>query len=139
MTLTLNDLRVDCIIGERPSERTAPQTLRLDLALDIPDETAAVTDELADTVDYAALAAQVAEALNVSRNVLDKRFHADLNRSIGEEIKRQRIALAKLLLRNSGASVAEIAKRTGFCTPSHLANTFRASTGQTPSAWRRQG
>lgn len=84
-------------------------------------------------------AAQVAEALNVSRNVLDKRFHADLNRSIGEEIKRQRIALAKLLLRNSGASVAEIAKRTGFCTPSHLANTFHASTGQTPSAWRRQG
>ena len=27
MTLTLNDLRVDCIIGDRPSERTAPQTL----------------------------------------------------------------------------------------------------------------
>ena len=63
MTLTLNDLRVDCIIGERPSERTAPQTLRLDLVLDVPDETAATTDELADTVDYAALAAQVADAL----------------------------------------------------------------------------
>ena len=63
MTLALNDLRVDCIIGERPSERTAPQTLRLDLALDVPDETAATTDELADTVDYAALAAQVADAL----------------------------------------------------------------------------
>ena len=83
-------------------------------------------------------AAQIADALNVSRNVLDKHFHADLNRSIGYEITRQRIALAKLLLRNSSASVAEIAKRTGFCTPSHLANTFRDTTGMTPREWRNR-
>ena len=84
-------------------------------------------------------AAQIATALKVSRNVLDKRFHADLNRSIGDETKRQRIALAKLLLRSSDASVAEIAKRTGFCTPSYLTNTFRSSTGLSPRAWRAQG
>ena len=63
MTLTLNGLQVACIIGERPEERTAPQTLTLDIALELPDETAAVTDELTDTVDYAALAAEVAVAL----------------------------------------------------------------------------
>ena len=40
------------------------------------------------------------------------------------------------MTRNSGASVAEIAKRTGFCTPSHLANTFRDATGMTPREWR---
>ena len=84
-------------------------------------------------------AAQVADALKVSRNVLDKRFHADLNKSIGDEIRRQRIALAKLLLRSSDASVAEIAKRTGFCTPSYLTNTFRSSTGLSPRAWRAHG
>ena len=83
-------------------------------------------------------AAQIADALNVSRNVLDKHFHADLNRSIGYEITRQRIALAKLLLRNSSASVAEIARQTGFCTPSHLANTFRDTTGMTPREWRNR-
>jgi LacI family transcriptional regulator len=81
-------------------------------------------------------AAQIADALGVSRNMLDKRFHADLNRSIGAEIMRQRIAMAKLLLRNSGKTVAEIAKCTGFCTPSHLANTFRDSTGETPRHYR---
>ena len=84
-------------------------------------------------------AAQVADALKVSRNVLDKRFHADLNKSIGDEIRRQRIATAKLLLRNSDATVAEIARRTGFCTPSYLTNTFVSATGLTPRAWRSRG
>ena len=81
-------------------------------------------------------AAQIADALNVSRNVLDKHFRADLNRSVGAEVKRQRLALAKLLLRDSGKPVSEIAKSAGFCTPSHLANTFRASTGTTPRDYR---
>ena len=83
-------------------------------------------------------AAQIADALGVSRNILDKRFRADLNRSVGEEVKRQRLAMAKLLLRNSGKSVSEIAKAAGFCTPSHLANTFRASTKMTPREYRRR-
>lgn len=56
--------------------------------------------------------------------------------SIGAEITRQRIARAKLLLRNSDKTVAEIAKSTGFCTPSHLSNTFRDSTGETPRHYR---
>lgn len=82
-------------------------------------------------------AAQVADALKISRNVLDKRFRADLNRSIGAEIKRQRLSLAKLLMRNSDKSIADIAKATGFCTPSHLANVFRAAVGMTPREYRR--
>ena len=93
-------------------------------------------DYIAAHIDTPFGAAQIADALKVSRNILDKRFRADLNRSIGDETKRQRIALAKLLLRNSGCSVAEIARRTGFCTPSHLANTFRENTGQSPRRWR---
>ena len=95
-------------------------------------------DYIADHLSTPFGAAQIADALNVSRNVLDKHFHSDLNRSIGYEITRQRIALAKLLLRNSSASVAEIAKKTGFCTPSHLANTFRDTTGMTPREWRNR-
>jgi len=95
------------------------------------------------TLDYIAAnlarpfgAAQIADALGVSRNILDKRFRADLNRSIGTEITRQRIALVKLLLRNTDKTMAEIAKCTGFCTPSHLSNTFRAATSSTLRAWR---
>ena len=63
MTLRLNGIDVDCIIGERPDERTRLQTLRVDVELEV-DEIAAETDELSDTVDYAAQ-----RAAKVARNV----------------------------------------------------------------------
>ena len=66
----------------------------------------------------------------------DERFRADFGRSIGSEIKRQRLAKVKLLLRNSGVPVAEIARQTGFCSASHLASAFRIATGVTPRTWR---
>ena len=54
MKLELNGIDVECIIGERPDERMRPQRLRVDVVLTIGDR-ASETDELADTVDYAAL------------------------------------------------------------------------------------
>ena len=62
MKLELNGIDVDCIIGERPDERTRTQRLHVDVALTIGD-TAAETDELADTVDYAALTEGIRGAL----------------------------------------------------------------------------
>ena len=62
MKLKLNGLAVDCVIGERPDERERLQRLCVDVELAIPDR-AAETDELADTVDYAALAEKVRAAL----------------------------------------------------------------------------
>ena len=62
MKLELNGIDVDCIIGERPDERTCLQRLRIDVVLTI-GERAAETDELADTVDYAALTERIRAAL----------------------------------------------------------------------------
>ena len=62
MILRMNGLEVECVIGERPDERTRTQTLRVDVEMEIP-ATAAVTDELSDTVDYAALAEAIRVAL----------------------------------------------------------------------------
>jgi dihydroneopterin aldolase len=62
MTLRLESLAVDCIIGDLPDERLRPQRLTVDAALTIADE-AADSDELADTVDYAALAENIRRAL----------------------------------------------------------------------------
>ena len=62
MKLRLNGLAIDCIIGERPDERVREQELRVDVELEIPDR-AAETDELGDTVDYAALADRIRAAL----------------------------------------------------------------------------
>ena len=62
MKLRLNGLAIDCIIGERPDERVREQELRVDVELEISDR-AAETDELGDTVDYAALADRIRAAL----------------------------------------------------------------------------
>jgi len=62
MKLKLNGIDVDCIIGERPDERGRLQKLRVDVELTVSD-TAAETDELSDTVDYAALTEKIRAAL----------------------------------------------------------------------------
>ena len=62
MKLELNGIDVDCIIGERPDERTRTQRLRVDVVLTIVDAVTE-TDELADTVDYAALTERIRAAL----------------------------------------------------------------------------
>lgn len=62
MKLELNGIDVDCVIGERADERVRTQRLRIDVALTISDR-AGETDELCDTVDYAALTEKVRTAL----------------------------------------------------------------------------
>jgi len=62
MKLKLNKIEVECIIGERLEERCRLQRLLIDVELEIPD-TAAETDELADTVDYAALTERIRAAV----------------------------------------------------------------------------
>lgn len=81
---------------------------------------------------------QIADALGVRRPVLDALFREHLCHSVGEEIRRQRFARAKLLLETTNMSVAAIAAETGYCSPSHFANTFRDATGVSPRAWRNQ-
>ncbi len=81
---------------------------------------------------------QIADALGVRRPVLDTLFREHLCHSVGEEIRRQRFARAKLLLEATNMSVAAIAAETGYCSPSHLANTFRDATGVSPRAWRNR-
>ena len=62
MTLMIEGIEVECIIGDLPEEREREQTLVVDAELEIPDR-AAETDALADTVDYAAAAERVRAAL----------------------------------------------------------------------------
>ena len=66
MNLKLNNLTVKCVIGERPDERTREQELHVDVDLVI-DGTAAETDELVDTVDYASLADRIRAALATAK------------------------------------------------------------------------
>lgn len=62
MKLLLNEIEVECIIGDLPDERTGTQILKVDVELEISD-LAGETDELQDTVDYAALTDEIGVAL----------------------------------------------------------------------------
>lgn len=65
--ILLEGLRVECIIGDLPHERTFPQELFLDLELGCDLRPAARSDALADTVNYVAVAEAVRTALTEGR------------------------------------------------------------------------
>jgi transcriptional regulator GlxA family with amidase domain len=55
-----------------------------------------------------------------------------------EEIHRVRVAAAAGLLVQSGLSVAEIARETGFRSNERLTRVFHAGTGLTPTEYRNR-
>ena len=72
MTLRLEGLEVDCIIGDRAEERTSPQRLVVEAELSVSDA-AADTDALADAADYAALSERIRSALVAAKCKLIER------------------------------------------------------------------
>lgn len=62
MILKLNRLDVLCVIGDRADERVRRQHLIIDVEMSLPD-TASRTDELRDTIDYAALTETIRDTL----------------------------------------------------------------------------
>lgn len=82
-------------------------------------------------------ASEVARGISATRLQLDRAFAADLGRSVGSEIKRQRIVEAKRLLMETDLKLEEIARQTGFCHASYFIRTFSGETGLTPHKFRR--
>lgn len=66
-TIHVTDLRVDCLIGCLARERLHPQTLRVDLSLDLDTNAASLSDRLDDTWDYAAMARDLSFVLQQGR------------------------------------------------------------------------
>lgn len=59
----IRQLKLNAVIGVYPRERKAPQTVIVDLVLHTDLQVAGQSDQLADTVDYAALVACVRRAV----------------------------------------------------------------------------
>jgi LacI family transcriptional regulator len=89
---------------------------------------------LADRLDAATLARRV----GYSRHMLQIRAERALGHTLGEEIRRMRLAAAKELVAETDAPMAEVAEACGFTSVSHLALRFRERVGMTPLAWRRK-
>lgn len=79
---------------------------------------------------------QIADAVGLPPYRLSELFRTAFGRSVGKEIIRQKIALARKLLEETEKPVKEIASETGFCNIAYFVNTFRRETGLTPRRFR---
>jgi LacI family transcriptional regulator len=80
----------------------------------------------------------VAGHLGVTRRWIEKRFAAELDRSVLDEIKRVRFETVRGLVSQTGLAFTEIARRCGFTSANHLGIIFKAHFGVTMSAYREQ-
>lgn len=60
----LHELKVKTLIGIYPWERTAAQTIQLDLEIALPTSQACLTDNLEDALDYALVVQRIKETLS---------------------------------------------------------------------------
>ncbi len=73
-TIELRGLRALCFCGALPEEQARPQPLEVDLDLVLDLTGPGSTDQLRDTVDYAAVAAEVERVLTGERFTLLERL-----------------------------------------------------------------
>ena len=95
-SITIENLRLTCIIGCYPEERVKPQNLSLTLTLHCDTCRAAASDQLADAIDYDALSQKIrALAAQKQRQLLE---------ALAEDI-------ASLCLRESDAQAVTVQLR----------------------------
>ena len=83
-------------------------------------------------------ATDVAEAMGVTQQGLQKAFANCYSKSPGQEIRYQRTHAVTHLLQTTEAHLAEIAKNCGYYSVNSLINSFRAEHGTTPGSYRKR-
>jgi len=81
--------------------------------------------------------ADVVESVAVCRSLLQRRFHAALERTVHDEIIRVRLERAKELLSETDLPLAQIAVKAGFRHQEYMGAVFKARLGVTPGRFRR--
>ena len=79
----------------------------------------------------------VADAVMISRRVLEQRFRKHLNCSIYNQIKRSRINLISTMLLKTDMSINDIAHKAGFESGDYLYRFFRQEKGVSPATFRK--
>ncbi len=80
----------------------------------------------------------IANTLLVSRRSLERRFRAQMGRSLLEEIRRVRIERARRLLCDTGLDMATITRQCGFSSHERFSTVFRQTMNCTPTEYRRK-
>lgn len=82
--------------------------------------------------------ADVVEFSSLSRRPLERRFRDELDITPRELITETQINRVKQLLRETGMTLEQISKRTGFSHKERLSAVFKRETGQTPGCYREE-
>ena len=91
-----------------------------------------IADHAEDGIDVQ----DVADAIHVSRRLLDLRISQSGLGTVAEMIRMRKLAAVKRLLKQTPLSDARIAARTGFKNVGTLRNLFRSAFGMSMRAWR---
>lgn len=73
-TISIEEFRVDTVVGYYEWERQLPQSIELNLQFAIPDNRAGRSDRIRDTVDYGAVVGRVRDSLAGTRFILLERL-----------------------------------------------------------------
>ena len=81
---------------------------------------------------------QIAEAIGLGRQTLERRFKRHVGRTINEELIRLRVETLKRFLVESDEPVKTLGAEAGFGTPVSMHTAFKRHTGMTPVAYRKK-
>jgi len=81
---------------------------------------------------------ELAELVGLSAGHFARRFKGSFGASPRDYVIRGRVERAKTLMRETDASLCQIALDSGFCDQAHMSRQFHAVVGSSPSRWRRQ-
>ena len=80
----------------------------------------------------------VADAVYISRSVLDRRFRKAFGRSVQKEIRRLRVEQIAKLLIETDMSITQISMAMHFTGIEHIGRYFRKEMGMNPLQYRKQ-
>lgn len=83
-------------------------------------------------------AAQLADALGVSRRRLSAAFRRDTGMGLTDFIRTERLRIARRLLVQTSMPMQAIAERLGFSSSANFSTIFRQHVGMTPSQYRKK-
>lgn len=79
---------------------------------------------------------QIADRIGCPVRTLSELFAKELGHPCGKEINRQRVAKARILLRDLNLNIGEVSRECGFCNQAYFTNVFVRLTGRTPKSFR---
>ena len=94
-------------------------------------------DLMAGKVSNVKLVKEYAAEINVHPNHLSNTIKEESGKSANEWVKERTVSEIKGLLVNSQLSITEITHLFGFSSQTHFSRYFKASSGQTPSQYRK--